>query len=197
MHLAISRFRKVERAFMRGKVSSLVVLIVMCVMAGSTLDSHAEPGPPREYLIKAAFLYNFAKFVEWPAEALPDIGISITFGIVGDNPFGGALESMEGKTVKGRKVVIRQFKGVQDLKFVHILFVSSSEKKRLPKIMKTIKDWNVLTVGDTEGFTEVGGIINLIIVRNKVRFEINAVNAQQARLKISSKLLKLARDVRR
>ncbi len=182
---------------MMGKVSSFIVMIATCVVVSGVPSAHAEPGPPREYLIKAAFLYNFAKFVEWPAEALPDIGISITFGIVGDNPFGGAFESMEGKTVKGRKVVIRQFKGVQDLKFVHILFVSSSEKKRLPKIMKTIKDWNVLTVGDTEGFTEVGGIINLIIVRNKVRFEINAVNAEQARLKISSKLLKLARGVRR
>ena len=179
---------------MIGKVSALIVMIAICVVASGAPDTHAEP--PREYQIKAAFLYNFAKFVEWPTEALIDPNAPIILGVLGKDPFGGALESIKGKSVKGRKVAIRRFKGMQDLKFSHILFVSSSEKKRLAQIMRTIKDWSVLTVGDMEQFTEAGGIINLIIERNRVRFEINLNAAERAGLKLSSKLLKLAKIVR-
>ena len=182
---------------MIGKVSALIVMLAACAVASGTPNAYAEPGPPREYQIKAAFLYNFVKFVEWPTKTFADTNTPIIIGVLGKDPFGGALEPIEGKNVKGRKVVIRRFKGVRDLKFSHVLFVSSSEKERLAQIMKTIKDWSVLTVGDMERFTEVGGIINLVIERNKVRFEVNLSNAERAGLKLSSRLLKLARVVRK
>lgn len=179
-----------------GGVSRLITLVTACALASSPVSVHAQESLDREYQIKAAFLYHFVKFVEWPSEALPEASPTIHICVLGTDPFGGALEALKGKTVKGRSLVISRFERVRDLGGCHIAFVSSSEKGRLGEIVETLKEASVLTVGDMDRFAELGGIISFVVESNKVRFEINVVRAERARLKISSQLLKLARVVR-
>ncbi|MFQ5656776.1 MAG: YfiR family protein [Candidatus Methylomirabilales bacterium] len=179
-----------------AKVSRLIVMIAAIAGASGAANVHAQSASLREYQIKAAFLYNFVKFVEWPAEALPPPSVTMNVCVLGDDPFGVALDSIEGKTVKGRILEVKRFKTVQALEPCHVLFISSSEKKRLARIVETLKGSSVLTVGEMDRFAERGGIINLIITKNRVRFEINEGAAERAGLKISSKLLKLAEVVR-
>jgi hypothetical protein len=145
-----------------------------------------------EYLVKAAFLYNFAKFVEWPDKAFMDDQTPIILYILGKDPFGNALDSLQNKTVKGRNLMITRLKDIHDSQQCHILFISQSEKKNLARIFEKIKKWNVLTVSDIENFAQEGGIINFITKENKIRFAINVDAAQRSDLTVSSKLLKLA-----
>ena len=150
-----------------------------------------------EYQVKAAFLYNFAKFVEWPSEAFINVRTPLVVGVIGDDPFGSDLERMiNGKTVNGRQMTIKRLKWGQNLRDCHILFISSSERNRLAQIIENLRGASVLTVGEMDKFAEQGGHINFIMENNKVRFEINASAAEQARLKISSRLLVLAKTVR-
>lgn len=177
---------------MIGKVFNPIVIIIAFVILSNTVASS-----PREYQVKAAFLYNFVKFVEWPGEALPDTSATITLCMLGEHPFGINFEqTIRGKIVKGRELVIERFKEILGLEGCHILFVSSSEKSRLPQILEAIKDMSLLTVGETERFAKLGGIINFFIEENKVRFEINTDAAKRARLQVSSNLLKLAKVIR-
>jgi len=173
------------------------VLGVIAMIAACTMASAAEPPPPTEYQIKAAFLYNFAKFVEWPATALRDPGAPIIVAVLGEDPFGADLEqTLNGKSAGGRRVLVRRFKGVRDLEFCHILFISPSEKEHLRETLRALKNSNILTVGESDGFARLGGMINFIPEENRVRFEINIDAADRAGLKISSKLLKLAKIIR-
>ena len=152
----------------------------------------------QEYIVKAAFLYNFAKFVEWPAKTFTEEEAIMYLCILGKDPFGVAIESIEGKSVRGRQLVIRRLAKIEDLEECpcHILFISSSEEKRLAQIFLKLEDRNVLTVGDMKGFAQRGGIINFIMVENRIRFEINVKEAERTGLEISSKLLNLAKIVR-
>lgn len=148
-----------------------------------------------EYKIKAAYLFNFAKFVEWPESSFPDSSETIKIGILGQDPFLETLnQTVAGKTVKGRKFTVRRFKKVQDLEFCHILFISASERRRLPQIIRKIKGSSTLTVSEVNNFIDSGGIIRLLNKDNKVRFEIGLPAAQQADLKISSRVLRLAEN---
>jgi hypothetical protein len=158
---------------------------------------YAESHVLSEYQIKAGFLYNFAKFIEWPAQAFPDAHAPITIGILGQDPFGDILDqAIKGQVINGRKLAIRRLKGIGDLKACHILFISSSEKKHLTHILEGLKASSVLTVGEIDGFTQRGGIIKFTVAESQVRLEINVDLAQQAGLKISAKLLALAKIVR-
>jgi len=149
-----------------------------------------------EYQVKAAYLFNFLKFVEWPNESFADPLAPIVIGVVGDDPFGNALPQVViGKTVQGRDLVIRIYRAGEDLRGAHILFISSSEKKRLPMILSGLRGSSVLTVADTEGFLEAGGMIQFQSENNRVRFAINVDATSRAKLKMSSKLLSLARVV--
>ena len=148
-----------------------------------------------EYKIKAAYLFNFAKFVEWPQSSFADPSEPIKIGIIGKDPFLESLnQTVSGKTVKGRKFVIRRFKKIQDLDFCHILFISSSERRRVSQIIQKVKGSSTLTVSEFKNFIESGGIIRLLNKDNKVRFEIGLPAAQQADLKISSRVLRLAEN---
>jgi hypothetical protein len=147
-----------------------------------------------EYHVKALFLYNFAKFVDWP----PDMHAGpICVGILGDDPFGQVLDqTVKGQTVNGHGFVVKRLKRQEDGEGCQIVFVSASEKKRLRTILNGLKSCNVLTVGEVEGFAANGGVINFEIVDSKVRFEVNIDAAERAGLKLSSKLLSLAKIVR-
>ena len=171
-----------------------VALLAVGVAAGPPLGARAQSS--HEYEIKAAFLYNFVKFVEWPSEALPEASNTITVCVLGNDPAEEALESINGKTVKARRLVVRRIQPIKGIESCHVLFISSSEESRLPQVMQNLHGSSVLTVGEMERFIPSGGIINFVIERNKVRFEINPNGAERARLKLSSQLLSLARVVR-
>jgi hypothetical protein len=146
-----------------------------------------------EYQVKAIFLYNFAKFVEWPHEAGEGKGDPVSICIVGDDPFGNLLDdSIKDKAVGGRKLVVRRLKVGQNVKDCQIAFISSSEKLHIRTFLEGLKGASVLTVGEMEGFATLGGVINFTMQESRVRFEVNVEAAERAELKISSKLLNLA-----
>jgi hypothetical protein len=152
-----------------------------------------QTASPSEYQLKAAFLLNFAKFVEWPPAAFAEATSPMVLGILGENPFGDALEqTIRDKAINNRPLVVKEFRSAAEATNCHILFISASEKARLPGILAALRTASVLTVGETDRFTETGGMINFVRQGNKFRFQINEVPAKSAGLKISSKLLSLA-----
>ncbi len=153
----------------------------------------AQNRPPSEYQIKAAFLYNFAKFVEWPPRAFAGPQAPIIVGVLGKNTFGDDLErTIRDKTVNNHPLEFKAFHSATEATNCHILFISASEKDHLPKILKSLRGASVLTVSETDRFIETGGMINFVIEDSKIRFQINDDAAKQAGLTISSKLLSLA-----
>ena len=151
---------------------------------------------PTEYQVKAAYLFNFLKFVEWPGDPLADTHGRWVIGIVGDNPFGEVLtQTISGKTVQGHELQIRQFQFGEDLHTCHVLFISASEKKRLPPMLTALNGSMVLTVADMDHFIESGGMIQFVMEEKRVRFAIDVGASGRAGLKVSSKLLSLARTV--
>jgi hypothetical protein len=158
----------------------------------------ALDGQVDEYQVKAFFLYNFTRYVEWPAQKFTSPVDAIAICILGQNPFGSALEqAIRGNTIDGRTVVVHQISEIQPQHNCHILFVSASERKRFRSSAGAIKGTGVLTVGEADGFVNDGGVINFKVEGGKVRFEISVEAAAQEQLHISSKLLSLARIVRK
>ena len=156
--------------------------------------AHAQAPRPSEYQLKTAFLYNFAKFfIDWPPEAFKDDTSPFVIGILGDNPFGKDLEqTVAGKTINNHPISVQPFHTAAEATNCHILFVSSSEKKRFAEIVQALHGAAVLTVSEADQFVEAGGMVNFVKVESKLRFQINDVAAKAVRLKISSKLLNLA-----
>ena len=158
--------------------------------------TRAQSPTAGEYQVKAAFLFNFAKFVEWPSSSLPDLSAPLRICILGRDPFGDELRNItKEKTVSGRKLQIDQLVDLQHAKTCQILFIASSERAQLKEILEALQGANVLTVGDTNGFPEQGGMINFVLENDRVQFEVNRKAAEQAGLKISSKLLSVAKLV--
>jgi hypothetical protein len=150
-----------------------------------------------EYPVKLAFLYNFTKFVEWPADSYSDSRAPLEICVVGDDPFDRNLEGeLRTRSAGGHPVEVRNMRSSGSLRKCHVVFVPVSEKDRASGIMKALDGSSALTVGDWEGFAEEGGIISLTIEEDKLHFEINPLAAERAGLKISSKLLALARIVK-
>jgi hypothetical protein len=178
---------------MRRKSKFVTCLLILIILFRAPIS--AEEALP-EYQVKAAYLYNFLKFVEWPESAFPDPLAPIVIGISGDDPFGNSLpQVITGKTVQGRDLVIHKYHSGEDMRGAHILFISPSEKKRLPHILFSLRGSSVLTVADIEGFLEAGGMIQFLSENDRVRFAINVDASSRAKLKISSKLLSLAKVV--
>ena len=180
-----------------GKVLGSALVFAVSIAASGVTSVFPQSRQVSEYQIKAAFLYNFAKFVEWPPAVSPGANDPMEICVVGEDPFGNILnQSIEGKTVGGHKLMIRQLKPAQDMKGCQVAFISSSEKNHLTSVLEGLKGGGVLTVGETEGFAALGGVINFTMEDDKVHFEINLDAAGRAGLKISSKLLQLARIVK-
>jgi len=172
----------------------LFVVLALLLLAVPT-DSRAQ-APSSEYQAKAAHLFNFLKFVEWPEDSFADPLAPIVIGVVGEDPFGSALSEMViGRTVQGRDLVLRKYHVGEDLRGAHLLFIGASERKQLPQILSSLRGSNVLTVADTEGFLEAGGMIQFLNDGEQVRFAINVDAVNGSRLKMSSKLLRLAKFV--
>lgn len=173
----------------------LGVLVLLRLLAGPTQCAGAEASLS-EYQVKALFLVNFAKYVEWPEKAFEDTNKPFVIGVVGENNFGPHLEkAIEGKNVSGRAIQILAVEKDDDLAKCHILFVSASEKKHLSEIVAKVKELPVLTVGEAEPFISQGGVINFTKKEGKVRLQIDLGAARKAKLQLSSKLLSVADSV--
>ncbi len=165
-------------------------------MAGSAPPVNGQSSSAGEYEVKAAYLYNFAKFVEWPEKALLNSTAPIVLCVYGEDPFGRALdETVKGKSVNNRDLAIHRAKSLQELKRCQVVFIDGAEGKRLPEILRELQGSSVLVVGESSGFAEQGGQIQFQLEDNKVRFSINVDAVERAHLKISSKLLALAKIV--
>jgi hypothetical protein len=161
-----------------------------------TLSAKAQAGSADEYSVKAAYLYNFARFVEWPAETV-DPGLPLVIAVLGQDAFGAVLkQAVQSETVNGRAISVRSVSRLEDLRYCHILFFGSSNKTRLAEVLRVTAGAGVLTVGETEEFLRLGGVIAFVPEGNKIRFEINLGAARRNRLTISARLLSVAKGVR-
>jgi len=168
------------------------MLIVMLNLFSVALLAGAEP-PVSEYKVKALFLVNFAKYVDWPAEVFPDTNAPITIGVVGKDRFGGELDKIiDGKTVNGRSFVIKHINANDGWTGCQILFISHSEAARAGEILGKTGTLPVLTVGEDSSFEQKGGMVTFMLKNEKVRLEINLDPANKCGLKISSRLLAVA-----
>lgn len=159
------------------------------------------PGPARGQGasaddLEAAFLFSFIKFVEWPPDAFQTVNAPLTFGVLGDDFVGYSLNGLvRGKAINGRPLQVYHLRNGDDLTRVHMLFVRESDGSRAADVMKRLNGSTVLTVSNLKGFCELGGMIRLFVEDNRVRFEVNLDAAEQARLKVSSRVLALAKTV--
>ncbi|MGD1073096.1 MAG: YfiR family protein [Bryobacteraceae bacterium] len=162
------------------------------------LTAAGNERPPDEYRVKAAFLFNFAKFVEWPPEAFADPNEALVVCVLGEDPFGHALDELAmGKRIEGRVLAIRRISDAHLAKGCRMLFVSSSEHKRVLSVLDSLGEPGVLTVGESDSATSEGMIISFTLENGKVRFAINVAAAEREKLRLSSRLLSLATRVRK
>lgn len=145
-----------------------------------------------EYDLKAAFLYNFALFVDWPAEGPPEERRALTLCVLGGDPFGHALDALEGKTVRSQRLAVRRLASAQAAVDCQILFIAATEEARLAHILKAVQGRPVLTVADSDGWLEQGVMINVSTRQARLAFDVNLAAARQAGLRVSSRLLRLA-----
>jgi len=166
--------------------------LVAVLAAALVLAPCAARGEESIHEVEAEMLFNLAKFVEWP----PHAGSQMTFIILGEDDLAGVIASvLSRKTINGRDVFVRCVRRVEDVKGGQILFIASSEAKRIPEVLESLRGHSVLTVAETTGFAAQGGMVELVRQDGKVRFEINPGSAELAKLKISAKLLALAKIV--
>jgi uncharacterized protein DUF4154 len=182
----------VRLGFFRAVTMSLSLL----AFAESGREVTAQGNTSSEYQVKAAFLFHFAQFVDWPPEAFKGADSPITYCTAGGDPFEGGLdESLKGKTIGGRPVRVLHFKEAGESQGCQILFLGIADKKVVSATLGKLNGSPVLTVGESEHFAQAGGMIGFFLEDNKVRFEINVEAAEDAKLKISARLLALAKTV--
>jgi len=191
--------QRAVKLMFRGLGILIVALSVSLSWAAEVAAEASDSPDSSEYLIKAGFIFNFAKFVEWRTAAFAQPDSPIVIGILGTDPFGTAIDQIvQDKKIGARGFVVKRLKWGKDLKELldcKILFVSTSEKAHIDELLQMVKGLPILTVGETPGFAERGGIIRFTVEDNRVRFEVNVEAAQQAGLTISSRLLTLARII--
>jgi hypothetical protein len=170
-------------------ICHLIIVISLALPLSLPKQGHAQTAPQ----IKAAFVYNFAKFVEWPPNTFPEADSPIIIGILQGEPMSPALEDLAEKVVQGRKLIIKRSPRIDDLKKSQIFFTSIADSVQLRRNLATFRGLPVLTVTDeVKNFLSTGSVINFVTLEDKIRFEINGEIAQQSGLHISSHLLKLA-----
>jgi hypothetical protein len=172
-------------------------IFVAIMTALLILYQGAAQAEVQEYELKAAFLYNVALFTDWPAEIFEDKDVSFTFCIVGTDPFGSTLDSLQAKQLKQRKVGVVRIGKNPDFSRCHILFIPVSENQRAEAMLKEIKNSSILTVSEDNSAYKKGTMLNLSIIENKLRFQVNMDAVSAAKLAISSKLLRLADSVQK
>lgn len=166
--------------------------LLACALTLVSAAATAETPANLEYQVKASYLYNFLQFIDWPSGAHGNAGEPLVICILGPDRFGTALEALAGETVRGRPLVIRRPGSPDGGIRCHVAFISASDPASEDALLHAVSAPGVLTIGESRGFAERGGIINLVKVRDRIRFEINPRAAQRAGFRISSQLLQLA-----
>jgi hypothetical protein len=172
-------------ASVRAWLAALLLALCSCTPAVRAADDLPE------YRLKAAFLYNFALFTEWPAY----VGDTLRLCVFGPDPFGAELDGLQGKGVGERSIAVQRKTGLDGLKGCQIVFVAPAAAAQLPRVLEALEGQTVLTVADTPGAARQGVALNMVVSQNKVSFEANLKAARAARLNLSSKLLRLATEV--
>jgi hypothetical protein len=176
-------------------VKRLLAAAILATLLCSPGFHSAQRAKPAEYDVKAAFLYNFGKFVRWPVSRNRN---DFRICVLGEDPFGSALDSIiAGETVDGRTVATRRIMVSADSAGCHIVFISLSEEKRLKDTLEIVGRTGALTVSEIPNFTARGGMIGFVLADGRVRFEVNLVPADGAGLMFSSELLRVASHVKR
>lgn len=182
----------IGRSLLRKALSAL---LAFCAASHGTGAFGQEEGPS-EYQIKAAFLFHFAQFVDWPVDAFKHADSPLIYCTLGEDPFHGVLDaSLNGKTVGARALQVRHLRKVAEAQGCHVLFIGMEQRKGIGAALASLDRSPTLTVGEAESFAAEGGMIGFCLEENKVRFEINVGAAERANLKISARLLALAKTV--
>jgi hypothetical protein len=191
--LSSTQRREASRENPSGRPRGWLSFMLLLFLAPAGFGAESPAPAPQEYQIKAVFLFNFAQFVTWPSSAFPDAESPLVIGVLGKDPFAGALdEAVRGEKMKERSFLIQRYSRVEEIQSCHILFISRSEAARLPAILGAIRGRSILTVSDADSFAEQGGMIRFVMEQNKVRFRINLEAAKAADVVLSSKLLRPA-----
>jgi hypothetical protein len=163
------------------------------VMAMGALACNAQQPPVSEYQVKAAFLVNFPKYVDWPEKSFAAPTSPIVIVVLGETKMTEELKKVAtGRTVNGREIVLKHCGSDEEPGVCHILFISASEEQHLPKLLAKVRDTSTLTVGESGDFLENGGIMNLARRDQKIALEINLPAAERVQIKVSSQLLRVA-----
>jgi hypothetical protein len=174
------------------KIWALRLLLV--ILLGGLNSAYAQTKPPLEYQIKAAFLFNFTRFVHWPTTAYLSSDSPFIIGVVGKDPFGRYLdELMSGEAVDGHRIIVRRFNDDADLSSCQLVFFNLDEPQKLKSTLTQLSRQSTLCVSDNDDFLRMGGILHFYMEDNKVKMEINLSAAKAAKLEISAKLLQLAK----
>jgi hypothetical protein len=179
-----------QRAFWR-----CVRVGLLPVLLGCAIGSRAQTALT-EAQAKASAIFNFARYVEWPERAFASREAPFLFCLVGRDALAGAAATLDGRTLHGRATQVRRVLGVEELRGCNVLFVGEAEERRQAPMLRALVNEPVLSVGDAAGFAEAGGAIGIVLEEGRIRFDINRISLDQAQLRASSNLLRLARNVR-
>ena len=182
--------------FSRCRLSQ--TLICLLLVGLGVLQSAGAVEVGKEHQLKAAFVYNFTKFVEWPLNRFPDTNSPIVIGVVGKATITAALESVvKDRKINGRDILVKTVETLEEARVAHLLFLPASEDKRLNDFLAPLATAGVLTVGESSAFTRERGMINFVLENDKVRFDFDMEAVDRAGIKISAQLQKLAKTIRR
>lgn len=176
------------------------VLLALCgvLLLTSPIALGSDAAVSREDQLKAAFLYNFTKFIEWPAQSFSAANAPIVIGVLGHTPLEAELARLtRSRNINGRAILVKRVDTADEARATHLLFVSAEENAGFAAVQAALDNSPVVVVGESQGFAATGGTINFVLEEDKVRFEINISSAERAGLKISAQLQKLATHVRR
>ena len=189
----------VARGAARRAVSGIVAwMLTSSLHLGAGPGLAAQTARASEYQLKAVFLFNFAQFVDWPADTFPDADTPVVIGVLGDDPFGGVLDqTVRDERLRGRPFQVRRYQSVDEIKTCHILFIRAPDAGRVEETLGRLKNRPILTVSDADRFAERGGMIHFVSDRSRIRLQINPEPAEAAHLTISSKLLRVAEVITR
>lgn len=186
-----SRYRSALSHFVRRCWKALLIVFLLSIIS----ELAQAQTPPTEYEVKAAFIYNFAKFVEWPPNSFTSLTDPLRICVLGNSPVGADLQNIVAdKRIGSRPLLVRHAE-ISDIKGCHVLFIGLTESYPVQQALQAAQRTSVLTIGDMAGFLDRGGMINFIFDQSRIRFEVNLKASQGARLQLSSKLLNLAKSV--
>jgi hypothetical protein len=192
---AMARARRPARKILQGAAWGALCLLLPFLFAAASSEA-AAPAAASEYEVKAAFLFQFSRFVEWPPEAFASADAPLVICVLGKNPFGSTLrEIAQGESVQAHALVVKSHDRVEDVGECHIVFLSSSEEAITQQVLTSLAGKRILTVGDSDDFTRRGGVIGFVTVNGKVKLQVNRSSAETAQLRISAKLLRVAEQV--